>query len=299
MREIGGLSEARVFTDREATLVQLEAAISDWLPSVSRPGDTVFIYICTHGDRFFDPERPAYSVHPYTHYLLPYDFVNLAVLKVLLEQRAAGKLAPSREARVSAWAELISRCGTDAEVKTALIRATCLTDPVFGHWLQRLDGRQVVVVLEACHSAGFAEEGKGMGGPASANEFAFLEGQVGSLKDIGQPDTVLLSACAADQVSYTLRLSDEKLAAWRSSVKDLDAAQLKVPMSVMSYYLIDGILQRPAPLSIEDAWRYCSAGMHKYFVAFNAVAQKTGAKQLIEYQPRLFNYSSRPVLLKP
>lgn len=263
MREIGGVSEARVYTDREATLAQLESAISEWLPSVSRPGDTVFIYICTHGDRFLDPERPAYAVHRYTHYLLPYDFVLLPVYKILLKQQAAGKLDPAREPRLSAWSDLASRCRTDSETRIALIRATCLTDSVFGHWLQRLDGRQIVVILEACHSAGFAEEGKSLGEPAGAVEFDFLQGQLPRLKDIGQAGTVLLSACAADQVSYTLRLSDEKLAAWKAGVKDLDSAQLKVPMSVMTYYLVDGILQKPAPLTVENAWRSCAAGMHE------------------------------------
>jgi len=299
MHEIGGLAGVRIYTDQEATLAQLEGTINDWLPAVSRPGDSIFIYICTHGGRFLDPERPAYALHRYTHYLLPYDFANPQILKVLLKQRAAGKLDPVREARVSAWADLVSRCTTDSEAAMALVRATCLTDPVVGHWLQRLDGRQVVVILEACHSSGFAEEGKALGEPADAFEFNFLEGQLPRLKDIGQAETVLLSACAADQISYTLRLSDEKLAQWKAGVKDLDAGQLKVPMSVMTYYLVDCMLRRPAPLAVEEAWRFCSAGMHDYFVTFNALAAKTGKKPLIEHQPRLFNYSSRPVLLKP
>ncbi len=51
------------------------------------------------------------------------------------------------------------------------MRHSCVTDDQFGHWLQRLAGRQIVVILDACHSAGFADEGKGFG-PAVENSFA-------------------------------------------------------------------------------------------------------------------------------
>ncbi len=299
MHEIGGLTDVRIYTDQEATLAQLEAAITDWLPSVSRPGDSVFIYICTHGGRFVRPS--AAGVFPPSVYPLspPLRFRRHADSQGTHATAGGGETRSGTGGAGSAWAGMASQCRTNSEAAIALTRATCLTDPVFGHWLQRLDGRQVVVILEACHSSGFAEEGKALGESGDAFEFNFLEGQLPRLKDIGQAETVLLSACAADQVSYTLRLSDEKLAQWRAGVKDLDAAQLKVPMSVMTYYLVNCLLQRPAPLAVEEAWRICSAGMHDYFATFNALAAKTGKKQLIEHQPRLFNYSSRPVLLKP
>ena len=299
MREVGGLQEFRVYTDRESTRAQMEQSITGWLPSVSRPGDTVFIYIWTHGDRFIDPERRENSPHRFTHYLLPYEFSDPVILRVLLKQRQEGKLDPARAARVDAWDSLVRQQPTERDTWIAMIKATCITDPVFGHWLQYLDGRQVVVILEACHSSGFAEEGKGLGEPDEDFRFEFLEGNLSRLKDIGQEGTVLLTSCSADQESYTHRASNEVLAQWRSQVKDLDADQLRTPLSVMTYHLIDAILLRPAPLTVEDGWRSCAAGMHDYFVTFNAIAAKKGLKPLIEHQPRLLNYSSRPVLLKP
>ena len=44
LREAGQLNDVRIRTNDEATRKDIEEAITQWLPSVSRPGDTVFIY---------------------------------------------------------------------------------------------------------------------------------------------------------------------------------------------------------------------------------------------------------------
>ena len=60
-----------------------------------------------------------------------------------------------------------------------------------------LDGRQVVVILETCHSGGFAthesESTKGIEKPQPVDDFNFLGPQLGRLKDIGQPEIALLA----------------------------------------------------------------------------------------------------------
>ena len=45
------------------------------------------------------------------------------------------------------------------------IRRTALTDDTFGRWIQDLDGRRVVLILDTCHSAGQAAGQKGIAMP--------------------------------------------------------------------------------------------------------------------------------------
>ncbi len=44
-----GLDELKLFVNEQATKPQMEQAITEWLPKVSKPGDTVFIYFTGHG----------------------------------------------------------------------------------------------------------------------------------------------------------------------------------------------------------------------------------------------------------
>ena len=54
LREVGDVSEAKIFTNDQATKANLQEAITGWLPKVSRPGDTVFIFFSGHGGQLAD-----------------------------------------------------------------------------------------------------------------------------------------------------------------------------------------------------------------------------------------------------
>ena len=68
----------------------MQETITRWLPSVSRPGDTVFIYFCTHGGRITglkeDPDPGTRNIEPsvpgcpggdqFTYYFVPHEYVN-------------------------------------------------------------------------------------------------------------------------------------------------------------------------------------------------------------------------------
>ena len=50
--------------------------------------------------------------------------------------------------------------GHPEATNAALLRETGISDDLFGRWLQRLDGRHVVVILGSCYGGGFATAAK-------------------------------------------------------------------------------------------------------------------------------------------
>ena len=96
----------------------------------------------------------------------------------------------------------------------ATIRQTMLLDDTFGRWFQELDGRQLLVILDTCHSGGQSAQekslAKGLGNeePAAGAEFDFLDGELARAKDIGQEETALLASSMANQVSFERKEGD-------------------------------------------------------------------------------------------
>jgi hypothetical protein len=81
------------------------------------------------------------------------------------------------------------------------IRRTMVLDDAFGRWLQEWDGRRIVVVLDACHSAGLSDGGKSLARsaptaaqPEAPRGFDFLDSELARIKDIGQRETALLAS---------------------------------------------------------------------------------------------------------
>jgi hypothetical protein len=120
------------------------------------------------------------------------------------------------------------------------IRQTMVLDDAFGRWLQELDGRRIVVVLDACHSAGLAEGGKSIARsvPAAAGDgappgFDFLDSELARIKDIGQRETALLASSAASQVSFERREGD---------------------LSTMTYFLVKQLQAATGPVTLADGF---------------------------------------------
>ncbi len=153
-----------------------------------------------------------------------------------------------------------------------------MTDDLFGHWLQRLAGRQILVILETCHSGGFATQEKSLV-PNDASSFDFLDQELSRLKDIGQPETALLTASSKDQL------------AWAFSPQR--------GISVLTYYLKDAVAKTRGPLTIEQAYEHCRNGIRQFSVEVNRYRREHGMTVKEPQDPLLFNQSVRPVLLKP
>jgi hypothetical protein len=148
---------------------------------------------------------------------------------------------------------------------TGTVRTTALMDDAFGRWLQLLDGREVIVLLDTCHSGGQAgkasdpsEKGlrswdhcaKGFCLPGTLsmpdqNVFDFLDGEMIRAKDIGQRDAVLLAAADASQKAFERRSGD---------------------LSVMTYYLLE-LLKSQGQVTLQDAYEYVADKVPAYVEA--------------------------------
>jgi CRISPR-associated endonuclease/helicase Cas3 len=145
------------------------------------------------------------------------------------------------------------------------VRKTALMDDAFGRWLQALDGRKIIVVLDTCHSGGQAGGGAGARGcgpakgaaPAkgfdpgwlprglAGTEFDFLNGEVLRAKDIGQRDAVLLAASMATERAF--ERPDRGL-------------------SVMTHFLLESLQAQPR-LTVVDAYWYVRRKVPAYVAA--------------------------------
>jgi len=126
------------------------------------------------------------------------------------------------------------------------IRDTMLMDDTFGRWIQDLDGRRVVLVLDACHSGGQAtfEKGLGLPDPVPTGAFDFLvAGELGRAKDVGQENCVMLCSAKAAQKAFERREGD---------------------LSVMTYFLINHLKNGSGKVTLRDAFKYIEIEVPKY-----------------------------------
>jgi hypothetical protein len=207
--------------------------------------------------------------------LAPHDVVSIDILAELVKRAKQGEPV---DRRVLQWINIVKQAANLQEANDALIRATAVSDDVFDRWLQFLDGRKVVVILDICFAGGFAAAGQQDANAGKGIEFRLFEDGMSRLKAIGQKDCALLAACGAEQVS-TIRAE-----------KDL---------SVMTYYLDEILRQARGPLELGQTHQYCREHMRDYFSKTNAALRAKGKPPLQGHEPRLFNYCTGPVYLKP
>ncbi|MDZ4852316.1 MAG: DUF4384 domain-containing protein, partial [Pirellulaceae bacterium] len=247
LRDIGGMNQTKLFTNEEATRKNLEQAITQWLPSVSRPGDTVVIYYSGHGGQI--PDDNGDEADMLDEFLVPYDYMGPAAVAGIVKQAKEGTLPPEFAAYVPLAKDLFQKVGGSLEkLSEVLTRQTCVSDDLFGHWLQMLDDRQVIVVLDICYSGGFATNEKDLkpqaNTPLKNKAFDFLDQEISRLKDIGQTGSVLFTA---------------------SSTKEVSLVRSEADLSVMTFYLIESLERTKGPLEINQAYQDCLSGMRGYF----------------------------------
>lgn len=305
MRSMGKLDDAKVFVNEEATKANLEKAITEWLPSVSRPGDTVFVMFCGHGGQTADDNGDEKDGKD--EWLLVYDYCDISIFSVLLKQHQEGKLPPSKAARFNELLEVARKAGSNEAIDSALIRHTGVTDDLFGHWLQRLSNRKILVMLDTCHAGGFATHEKGLSdGKSSAGPqgFDFLDGEVARLKDLGQPDSALLGACGAQEVSYGLRPPEYVVNRWLAETKSVQAGdsfdeRVLENLAVFTYHLTEAMVMLPSPADLEQVHARARDTMREYFVKRNEVMKRNGKEPLTPHEATLFNNCTVPILMKP
>jgi len=117
-------------------------------------------------------------------------------------------------------------------------------DDTFGRWIQDLDGRRIVVILDTCHSGGHSKYEKGLGlpDPVAKGEFDFLDGEFGRVKDIGH-ETAMLASAKASQVAFERREGD---------------------LSAMTYFLIELLEQGNGPITLTQAFEHLKIQVPAY-----------------------------------
>jgi len=273
-REVSRLDDVRVYVNELATRRQLEVAVTDWLPSVSQPGDTVFIFFTGHGVKIKDDNGD--EADGLDEALTPHDIVGPGILSELKKKMDRGERV---DAGFDNWLSIARQAGSESDdVYAALIRETGVSDDLFAHWLQRLDGRRVVVILGTCHSGGFATVEKGGEPPVQSFSFDFLDSEFSRLKDIGQTDQAMLAAAFSQQVSL-----------------DVHA----MGMSVMPYFLAQSIKGPGGVVTLDEGHQFCKAAMAAFYEKFNQKRQEAGQELVPVHQPYLVNHCTEDVYLKP
>jgi hypothetical protein len=152
------------------------------------------------------------------------------------------------------------------------VRKTMLLDKTFGRWTLNLDGRQLVVILDACHSGGQTQGAiKSISGGDSATPFRgfFFANAFARAKDIGQRETAVIASSRASQISFEQR-----------------GRQL----SVMTHFLVEKLRSSTGPVSIQDAAAYVAQTVPPFVQTHYPGTTQT---------PVFVDYTTPPVLLRP
>jgi len=266
LQEVGQLNEIRLLTNDEANRAGVEAALTRWLPSVSRPGDTVFVFF----SGMALPISQAAGVEARGTVLPLYDFMTPGTVTDLRKQRTDGKLG-SRDAKQLDHAEqLVQRAGSATDGAIAVVREWGLSDDLFAYWLQGLAGRQVILVLDSPYAAAF-----GPGGQAGNSQP--MTGGVSRLNDLGQRDIFLLGACGEGV---------------------FDVQRDPQGLSLMTELLVKVIYDATGTLPLEQAYRDMARRMEQRLEETNRVLRSAG-KEPVVYRPYMLNTCSRQAFLKP
>jgi hypothetical protein len=223
MKKAAGLTKTFRLTNKDATFRRIQQTICKDVADATRPGDLVVLYWSGHGGRC--PSGDPNKAGEFQDFLVPYD----------------------------------GRLGNGGDLDA--IRSSMVLDDTFTRWVQALDGRKVVVILDACHSGGqiegAAKSAKGDLGKAilkygkavtvkndtqNIKKTHFLDGQDGRMKALGQKDAIVIASSTAKQVSF--ERPDGR-------------------MSVMTYYLIEALDNVPSG-DLEQVFKYVRDKVPEY-----------------------------------
>ena len=260
-QEVGRLSNQRIITNTEATRANVEQAVTQWLPAVSRAGDTVLLYF----SGMAMPISQAAGVQSDGTVLPLYDFMTASTFAALKKQREDRKISATHAQQLNSAEQLASAARSNDQAAIAVVRQWGISDDLFAHWLQGLAGRQVVVILDAPCASAF--------GPPSEP----LAGGVARLGNLGQQELALFGACGEQM---------------------FDVLRSPQGLSLMTELLIQSIRDASGPLSVEEAYRVVSKKTEQRLEEISQKLRAAG-KNAVAYRPYLVNKCVRPVLLKP
>jgi hypothetical protein len=119
-------------------------------------------------------------------------------------------------------------------------------DKAFGRWVQNLDGRRLVVIIDACHSGGQTQGAiKSLTGGNTEVPFRgfFFATTLKRTKDIGQRETAVLASSRATQVSFERR---------------------EETLSVMTHFLVEKLSGGSGPVTLTEAAEYLAENVPQF-----------------------------------
>jgi hypothetical protein len=151
------------------------------------------------------------------------------------------------------------------------VHATAVLDDAFGRWVQDLDGRKVVVILDCCYGAGHSSGGKGVAGgkKEGGKVFNFLDRMLRRAKDLGQKEIALLASSKADELSFVRKEKD---------------------YGVMTWCLLDALGRSKPGTTLPQLFPVVKANTVAY-----VTKHRPGAKQT----PTLIDYTTPPLVVVP
>jgi mannose/fructose-specific phosphotransferase system component IIA len=272
----------------------MEEALTQWLPSVTRPGDTVFIYFSGHTGQYED--QSGDEPDGKDEFLVMHDSFGpneVYAAKTVMENKQQALDAGLLSENEMRLCEQLADVGQAVREKTGdlsvLRDTTCVTDEMFAHWLQRLAGRQVVFICDSCNSAGFAErEQEATAAPTAAPDAEsndMMKNEIDRLQNLGQHDQALFCSAHVGQSAHE---------------------RIDKSMGVMTYYIVELMNQSPKAVRMEETFDYCKTNVEKYYDEWNAEiekAQQAGASPAeagrVGAAPFLFNNCRLPIYFKP
>ncbi|WP_254508865.1 DUF4384 domain-containing protein [Anatilimnocola floriformis] len=273
MRVSGRLDAIKVFTNEQATKSNMQEAITQWLPSVSRPGDTVVIYFSGHTGQM--PDTSGDEADGLDEFIVPHDMLGVSQFNALAQLYKEKKLSEREAQQFEQLLSEVEQLGPNPELK--MVEATTVSDDLMARWVQRLDGRQVIFISDSCHSGGFVANETNFKGSSPETKFDFLQGEATRLKNLGQGEQAVLCAAHANEVAHERREAD---------------------MSVLTYCLVKFLEQPTGAQKLEDGFAFCDAEMKNYFEKLNKDLESTG-KRVPPSHPFMLNNCAKPVFLKP
>ena len=300
-KKVGRLADARVFVNEQATREQIRQSITEWLPSVSRAGDTVFFFFSGHGAQMDDDDNDEKDGKD--ELLVPYDAVNGSIWVAFIRLRKEGKLPPECVELMNrlgpSVSDVFDRAYTEAggdgnkeeanrqgarKASAFLFRSSAVGDDEMGHWLQKLDGRHVVVITDACRSGGLVPTGgptkKGLKrlGQVETGGFDFLKSSMSRLKDLDQRSLTVLTAASEQQDS---------------------AEYSKSRNGLFTEMLLKILTLSTDPVDTQQAWEFSRQQISDFFTRRNEYRVAHNLPPDTVFEPQLFSTEPTPIALKP